>query len=196
MKHWTVALCLFLALGSHLVAAQSAFEAPPVLLVNVDQAKFHGTGASDDQVAALMANPWYSLTVLTALAGSLEAHAGVPGREQIVAFAARAPNEDLARIIAGAAAMLQSYHSWIQPLAQVAAPGPIVGRTGDGSPIVPAPLDYVAWTERVATFAKRADLSAKSRTAWIGGAFSPRARREFAAAGWAIQEGTQPKSPR
>jgi hypothetical protein len=185
-----------IVLSATSITRDLVWDTPPGDLVNVVQAKFRATGASEDQVAALIANQWYSLTVLTALAGSLEAFTGVPGREQIVAFAARAQNEDMARTIAGAVAMLQSYHSSINPLTQVAAPGPIVGRTGDGSLIAPAPLDYVAWTERVATFAKRADLSAKSRTAWISGTFSSRAKRQFAAVGWTTQEGTQPKSAR
>jgi hypothetical protein len=58
--------------------------------------------------------------------------------------------------------------------------------------IVPAPLDYVAWTERVARLSKRKDLAGTPRVVWIPGTFSPRAKKELAAAGWALHEGATP----
>jgi len=171
------------------------WDTPPGDLVKLNEKRFHATGASEDQVRALIENRWYSLTVLTTLGTALDGLAGVPGREQIVAFAARVQNEDAARLAASAATMLATYHV-AQPLAQAWAPGPLAGRGRDGALIVPAPLDHVAWTERVATFAKRPELRAKSRTAWVRGTVTPRVRTEMAAAGWAVREGTQPSIAR
>jgi hypothetical protein len=171
------------------------WDTPPGDLVKHNEKRFQATGASEEQVRALIDNRWYSLTVLTALGTAVESLAGVPGREQIVAFAGRAPSEDAARLAASAAAMLAAYHA-AHPLVQVSAPGPLAGRGRDGAVIVPAPLDYVAWTERVAAFARRPELRAKSRTAWVTGTVSPRAKTEMAAAGWGVREGPQPATAR
>ena len=164
------------------------WDTPPGDLIVQNQKGFAATGATEEQVRALMANKWYSLTTLTHLAIGLESLAAVRGREQIVAFASRALSEDVARIVGGAVAMLLDHHKKA-PLAQVSAPGPIVGRGRDGALIVPAPVDYVAWTERAARFARRPELAGKARTVWITGTFSPRAKKELAAAGWTTREG-------
>lgn len=165
------------------------WDTPPGDLVVANQRRFAATGASEEQVRALMGNRWYSLTILTHLALGLEGLGSVPGREQIVAFAGRAQTEDVARLTVGAVVMLHSHHTKGQPLTQLLAPGPIAGRGRDGRLVVPVPLDYVAWTERVGRFAKRKDFEGKARIAWIPGAFSPRARKELAAAGWTLREG-------
>jgi hypothetical protein len=46
----------------------------------------------------------------------------------------------------------------------------------------------VAWTERCAAAAGRADLRADKRIVWLSGRMSPRARKEFSARGWVVQE--------
>jgi hypothetical protein len=172
------------------------WDTPPGDLVVANRKRFAATGASEEQVRALMANRWYSLTVLTHLALGLDGLAGVPGREHVVAFAGRAETEDIARLTAGAVAMLHAHHAKGQPLAQILAPGPIAGRRRDGSVFVPVPLDYVAWSERVARFAKRKDFEGSARVAWIPGAFSPRAKKELTASGWTLREGTPPAAGR
>jgi hypothetical protein len=73
----------------------------------------------------------------------------------------------------------------------VTATGTVVGRETGGGIVVPAPVDYVSWTERVARFANRDDLKASDRTIWLTGTMSPRARREFEALGWKVKEETR-----
>ena len=58
----------------------------------------------------------------------------------------------------------------MQRIAVVAAPGRIIGRTTGGAVVIPAALDYVAWTERIGRFTQRDDLKAPERTAWLSGA--------------------------
>jgi hypothetical protein len=53
---------------------------------------------------------------------------------------------------------------------------------------VPAPVDSVSWTERVARFANRDDLKAVERSIWLTGKMSPRARRELEALGLKVNE--------
>lgn len=109
------------------------------------------------------------------------------GREAVVGFAATAKSENQARIIAGAVQMLARQPA-TEPLVEVSAPGPLMGHSRRGVAVAAAPLDYVAWTERVATFAGRPELKNSSLTLWINGAFSTWAKRELAAAGWTVRE--------
>ena len=73
-------------------------------------------------------------------------------------------------------------------VAVVAAPGPIIERTTGGAVVIPAALDYVAWTERIGRFTQRDDLKAPERTAWLSGQMSPRARKELGGRGWTVLE--------
>jgi hypothetical protein len=73
-----------------------------------------------------------------------------------------------------------------QRLAEVRAPGPLVARAVSGELLVPAPVDYVAWTRPAAALARRDDLRAPRRLAWLSGEMSPRAHRQFALLGWSV----------
>ena len=88
---------------------------------------------------ALVQNPQYSLSVLTALAQGIQRLKDVPGRDAVVSFAAAAQTQDETRFVAAAMNMLARHHESVTPIAQVSAPGPIVGRTAAGALLIPAP---------------------------------------------------------
>lgn len=186
-----VAIPFGMALTAASVTNELVWDMAPADLIKLNEKKLLDMGASDQQAQALLRNPWYSLTVLTSLVTGLESLGRLPGRDQVVAFAATATSEDQARLINGAVQMLARYHATVEPLAQLAAPGPVIGRDRDGSLVVAAPLDYVAWTERMSLFARRSELQAKRRLAWITGDFSPRAKQELEAAGWTLRAGVE-----
>jgi hypothetical protein len=139
-------------------------------------------------VQALVQNPQYSLSVLTALAMGIQRLRGVPGRDAVVIFAAAARTQDETRFVAGAANMLARYHEAVAPIAQVSAPGPILGRTAAGALVVPMPVDYIAWTERVARFPLRQDIQAPEHVGFISGRLSPLAEKEFTKRNWKMYE--------
>jgi hypothetical protein len=60
------------------------------------------------------------------------------------------------------------------------------GTTANGELMVPAPVDYVTWTEEVAGFAQRDDLGAAPKTLLHTGRFSPTAAAGMTAAGWKL----------
>ena len=66
----------------------------------------------------------------------------------------------------------------------------MVVRTRGGRVVVPAPVDYVVWTEAVKTFAERNNLkSARAqRIVVTTGLASTKAREGLLATGWAVQE--------
>jgi hypothetical protein len=177
-----------IVLSAVTITNSTIYDTPPGDLVNNAQAVFASTGASDAQVQAAIKNPQYSLSVLTAVALGLTRLKGVNGLDSVVAFAAVAKTQDETRMVAAAVNLLARYHERVQPIAVVTAPGPIIARTATGTVVVPAPVDYIAWTERTSKFAQRDDLKGPARVAWVSGQFSPRARKEFEARGWTIYE--------
>ena len=167
----------------------TVYDTPAGDLIVANEKKLQAMGVPDDAVKAFTANQWLTLSLKTGLVEALNRLSGVPGREEVVAFANRAASLDEARFVVGSMEMLARYHQGGTPIALVTAPGPIVARTAAGGVVVPAALDYVAWTERIATFAGRPDLQGPSRVALLAGKLSPLAKQQFAAAGWTVQEG-------
>ena len=60
--------------------------------------------------------------------------------------------------------ILARYHESVAPIAVT-----IIGRTTNGTLVIPAAVDYVAWTERVGRMAQRDDSKAPNRTTWLSG---------------------------
>ena len=168
------------------------YDTPAADLIVRNQQQLTNMGASEPDTQALMKNPWYSLSVLTSLVTALDRLSGVNGRPAVVALAATATTEDQARFLANALEMLAAQQQTGAPLAQVGASGTVIGWTPGGAPLVPAAVDYVAWTERVAGFAGRPDLQGTSGSLWITGRMSPEAQRQFAALGWTIHQNVLP----
>jgi hypothetical protein len=166
----------------------SIYDTPPGDLINNATMIFASTGATDAQVQALVQNPQYSLTTLTELALAIQRLQGVPGRDAVVIFAAAARTQDECRFVAGAANMLARYHEAVAPIAQVSAPGPILGRTASGALVLAAPVDYVAWLERVGIAANRPDLQAAEKVFFVSGRLTPLAQKELTKRGWKIFE--------
>jgi len=177
-----------MAMSAVTITNTTVYDTPQGDLINKDQAIFAETGASEAQVQALMKNKQYSLSVLTALAQGLQRLQGVNGLASIVDFAAAAKTQDETRFVAGSVNILARYHESVAPIAVTTAPGPIIGRTTNGTLVIPAAVDYVAWTERVGRMAQRDDFKAPDRTTWLSGQMSIRARKEFTARGWRVDE--------
>jgi hypothetical protein len=135
-----------------------------------------------------MKNTQYSVSLITDLALGVRRLQGVNGVASVVAFAAIARTQDETRFVTAAVNMLARYHESTEPLAGVTAPGPLIGRGVSGRLVVPAPVDYVAWTERAARFAERNDLKTPNRLIWLSGQMDRRAYKEATARGWAVYE--------
>jgi hypothetical protein len=179
--------------GSTLISAvtitnTTVYDTPPGDLISSAQSTFASTGASAARVQALIKNPQYSLSVLTALARGVQRLQGVNGLDSVVSFAGIAKTQDETRMVTGTVNMLARYHESVRPIARVSAPGPIIGHTSGGALVVALPADYVAWTERVGRLAQREDLRAPERIVWISGQYSPRAWKELEKRGWTLLE--------
>ncbi len=177
-----------MAMSAVTITNSSIYDTPPGDLINNATVIFGATGASDAQVQALVQNPQYTLTVLTELALGVQRLNGVAGVDSVVLFGAAARTQDECRFVAGAVNMLARYHEAVAPIAQVTAPGPILARTADGTLVLPAPVDYVAWLERVALASNRPDLQAPERVFFVSGRLTPLAQKELSKRGWKLFE--------
>jgi hypothetical protein len=177
-----------MAMSAVTITNSSIYDTPPGDLINNATMIFGQTGASDAQVQALVQNPQYTLTVLTELAVGVQRLNGVAGVDSLVLFAAAARTQDECRFVAGAANMLARYHEAVAPIAQVTAPGPILARTAAGTLVLPAPVDYIAWLERVALASNRPDLQAPERVLFVSGRLTPLAQKELSKRGWKLFE--------
>jgi hypothetical protein len=162
------------------------------LIVRVEN-KLQELKVSPTQRSLFMHNPAIPLSLQVAVVENLGRLANVAGREDVVWQMGSVATESQARFLATSVRMLAEYHEKQKPITAVAAPGPVVARDQEGALILPAPVDYVSWTERVAFFAKNPKLQvAPKRTLWITGLMSPRAKKEFEANGWTIHVGKEP----
>ncbi len=162
------------------------------LIVRV-QTRLEELQVPKEQISAFMHNAAIPLSLQVAVVENLHRLSGVSGRGDVVALLGSIATESQARFLATSLRMLAEYHEKKKPITAMGTPGPLVARDQDGALILPTPVDYISWTERVARFATQpAFLKVPQRTLWLAGQMSPRAKTEFAANGWNIQESTQP----
>ena len=120
----TILVPYSMAMSATTITNSTIYDTPPGDLVNKATDIFTSTGASEAQVQALVQNPQYSLSVLTALAQGVQRLKDVPGRNAVVTFAAAARTQDETRFLAAAMNMLARHHESVAPILEVSAPGP------------------------------------------------------------------------
>jgi hypothetical protein len=97
-----------------------------------------------------------------------------------------------ARFLVTSLSMLGQWSQQRSPITRIRVPGVLVARDQNGTSIMPAPVDYVSWTPRIAGFATNPQLlGMQNRVLWITGKMTPQARQQLAANGWTLQEGAQ-----
>jgi hypothetical protein len=164
------------------------YDTPAADLVVMNKQKMLAMGASEAQAQALLNNKWYSLSVLTELMVELERLANAAGRPEVITLAATAQNEEEARYFAASVYLLSGLNASKRPIKKMIGKGTVIGITPGGEVVVPAPVDYVSWTERVGGFAQRPDLKAAKRSIWLTGKISEVAERGFLGLGWKLYE--------
>jgi hypothetical protein len=146
-------------------------------------------GVAQDPIDRFLRQKWFTHTIRLALVDSLTALGPGPGRSDVIDWALTASSETQARFMAGSVAILARQHQ-NTPITRLRVAGTLLAETAQGALVVPAAVDYVSWTERVAGFVERPDIAgAKARRLWLAGKLSPRARQELTARRWTIEEG-------
>jgi hypothetical protein len=164
------------------------YDTPKADLLVMNKEKMISMGASEAQTQALLGNRWFSLSVLTVLVTELESLGDVAGRPEVIALAATARNEEEARFLASSVHLLARLNVSGVAIGKVRARQTVIGVSNAGHLIVPAPTDYISWTEQVGSFAERADLKTAHRSIWLTGGISGAAHKGFTRSGWTIHE--------
>jgi len=170
------------------------YDTPSGDLVAQNLAALQTLGASDDTIQAFQQAPGFTLSLRTNLVAGLQQLPGATGATDVVKLATGALTADLALFLVRALRMQGQYQTQVAPISSLTARGTIVATDMNGALVLPAPVDYVSWTERVAGFAQRPDLAAPQRGVWITGRMTPRSKAGLQALGWTVREhaGEQP----
>lgn len=135
-----------------------------------------------------VSNPALSLTLQRSIVHSLEKIATVDGRAVVVELAASCIDRKQAEFLDRSLKIIvQRQQTLPVKYKEISVHGRLLGATDtSGALHVPAPVDYISWTEEVAAFAQRDDLAVRKPLLLLTGDASPQARAEIAAAGWTI----------
>jgi len=72
--------------------------------------------------------------------------------------------------------------------AKISAPGPILEHTAAGALVLPAPVDYISWTDTLGRVVPTQDFQASEKILFLSGQVSPLARKNLTSRGWSIFE--------
>lgn len=150
-----------------------------------DRTTLKGMGVSPEKTDALFANPALIRSVRHQLVNTLAAMPA-PGRLEIIEQILACDTVWRAHFFNDALQLLHARHR-ASPYQGVGVHGRLaVGVAADGAIEIPAPVDYVVWTEEVAAFATRDDIARFPRRLILQGNLSAETQSQLAAAGWEI----------
>ena len=152
-------------------------------------------GVTDDDVKEFQMNRILSLTRRHRIVTYLASFPKASGRASIIQLANACGTPEQADILISALAILaERQKSGSADYLALKVLGRLPGAvTASGEVQVPAPVDYVTWTEEVAAFAQRDDLGSGAKTLVHTGTFSNAASTGFLASGWKVVSVGYPK---
>ncbi len=167
----------------------------PAELSEINAGKLKAMGVEDSLANDFLKNPYFDPQEETLLVGELEAMKNVKDRKNFIKMAAVAPDYQIARFLRERAQMTAIYNEKVAPVERIiAVQGVPLLQRKDGVIIMLAPLDHVAWTQKLwlkeskgsGTFNQLPGFSGKE--VWITGAFDPVARKALEIEGWKVRE--------
>ena len=168
------------------------YQTPKADLVILVQKKLRNMGLSQEEIVTFSSNSAIPLSLQVSAVKNLEALGNIPGRRAAAVSIGNVMTEYQARFLVTSLKMLDQWSQQRSPVTRIRAEGVLVARDRNGKTIVPAPIDYLSWTARIAGFATDPNLLAlHSRVLWIPTQMTPLARQQLAAKGWQIQQGSQ-----
>ncbi len=145
-------------------------------------------GVTDDDIYKFKAQPTMSTTRRHQIVVALQALPETRGRGLVVRLANACETVEQSDFLVGAVDILaRQQKTGAANYASIEVIGRLPGAmTTTGELQVPAPVDYVTWTEQVAGFAQRDDLGPAPRVLVHTGIIAPPAAEGFKAAGWKL----------
>ncbi len=153
-----------------------------------DQRYLTAMGLKSADIQAFQIQPSLSTTRRHNIVKTLEALPKAAGRGRIILLANSCATPEQADFLVTALSMLEERqrsgaadYKDLQVFGRLPA-----ATTASGTLEIPAPVDYVTWTEQVAEFAQRDDLGAAPKLLVHTGKLSPATTVGFTSAGWKI----------
>ena len=169
------------------------YQTPKADLVLLIQNKLQNMGLSPAEIAAFISNDAISLSLQVSAVKTLEALGNVPGRREVADMIANTMTGYQSRFLVSSLKMLNQWNQQKAPLTRIRIVGVPVAQDQNGTLIMPAPIDYLSWTQRIAGFATDpALLSFQNRVVWIPAPMTPLASQNLAANGWRVNQAATP----
>jgi hypothetical protein len=169
------------------------YQKPKGDLIIFVQDKLQNMGLSREEIASFTSNSAMPLSLQVSVLEDLKGLGDIPGRRAAAVALGNVVTEYQARFLATSLRMLNQWGQQKSPIAGIQVPGVLVARDQNGTVIVPAPVDYVSWTSRIAGFVTTpALLGLQNRVLWIPAQMTPLARQQLMANGWSIHQSAQP----
>jgi hypothetical protein len=148
-------------------------------------------GVSARTIRAFVTNRWFTPTLSVPFVEGLLHLPPMKGREAVVALASSAASEVEARFLVNAVGMAGRIGTESDPVTALELDGRIlVVHMRSGRVEVPAPVDYLVWTEPVKAFAAHQGLKGEQRKVRVTGLASARVHEGLQATGWGLLERT------
>ena len=165
------------------------YQTPKADLILLVERKLRRIGLSSTQIAAFSHNTAIPLSLQVAAVRDLETLGPIPGRKAVAVALGNVVTEYQARFLVTSLRMLTIWSQQNSQVTRIQARGILVAHDQDGSVIVPAPVDYVSWTPRIAGFATDPELlGLQNRVLWITGKMTPLAQQQITANGWSLRQ--------
>jgi hypothetical protein len=168
------------------------YQTPKGDLILLVQKKLKNIGLSQEEIAAFTHNDAIPLSLQVTAVHTLETLGNIPGRRATAVALSGVITEYQARFIVTSLQMLAQWGQQNSPITSVRMIGPLLARDQKGTAVMPAPVDYISWTPRIAGFTTDPQLlSLQKRMLWTTGKMTPLARQQLVANGWTLREGAQ-----
>src|SRR6266436_2126101 len=191
----TVSAAMMAVPGSMIITAvtvtnELVYQTPRADLIILVQKKLKSFGLSQEEIVAFTTNTAIPLSLQVTAVKDLEALGNIPGRRAAAVDIGNMMTEYQARFLVTSLHMLVQWSQQQSPITGIKAPGVIIARDQNGTTILPAPVDFVSWTPRIAGFVTDPQMLAMHhRVIWITGQMTPLARQQLSANAWNVRQG-------
>ncbi|MEM1082495.1 MAG: hypothetical protein AAGI48_00095 [Verrucomicrobiota bacterium] len=167
---------------------EEIYDITPGELALRDRNSMTAMGVPPQVIDEVFLNQAFSISIRHGIIRTLEKFPAGPGRTEVLRAAASVEQRRQADFIYEALQQLAKRHA-LKPYVEIKVLGRLPGGlTADNFLEVAAPVDYVSWTQKVAEFARRNDLTGASKRLLLGGRLSLAAKRGFESAAWQVVE--------
>ena len=191
----TVSAAMMAVPGSMIITAVTVtndlvYQTPRADLIILVQKKLKSFGLTPQEVVEFTSNTAIPLSLQVTAVKDLEALGNIPGRRAAAVAIGNMMTEYQARFLVTSLHMLSEWSQQRSPITRIQDMGVLIGHDQNGATIVPAAVDYLSWTERIAGFATNPELlRQRHRVLWITGQMTPLASQQLAANGWTVRQG-------